>query len=415
MELSAKEPVARIIAVGWELLTPGRVDTNSLFLTGELNRIGFSVELKAVVGDRKDLIARTLQEAVEKAQVVFLTGGLGPTADDITREVTAELFGRRLVFNRTVMDSIEERASRFRFPIGENNRRQAMVPEEATVLPNERGTAPGLLLREQGALVFLLPGPPRELQPMVREQVLKVLESSFPVSRHLTRHLSVASMAESKVDALIEPVYGRYPEVQTTILSSPGIIHLHLKTPEGPRAKQNLDELIAGVREELGNALFTETGESLASVLGQSLKRAGLGLATAESCTGGLLAKMLTDVDGSSEYFTGSVVAYSNELKVGLLGVPGALLEEQGAVSAAVAEKMAEGVCRITGASAALSVTGIAGPGGGSAEKPVGLVFFGLSCQGRLLSKKRLRPGDRETIRLRAAHFALDWLRRELL
>jgi nicotinamide-nucleotide amidase len=413
--LSTRGPVARIIAVGWELLTPGRVDTNSLFLTGELNRIGFSVEFKAVVGDRADLIARALQEAVETAQVVFLTGGLGPTADDITREVTAELFGHPLVFDRTIMDSIEERASRFRFPIGENNRRQAMVPEGGTVLANERGTAPGLLLREKEALVFLLPGPPRELQPMVREQVLPVLERTFPVSRHLTRHLSVASMAESKVDALVEPVYSRYPEVQTTILSSPGIIHLHLKTPESPRAKERLDELIAGIREQLKDALFTERGESLASVVGQSLQRSGLKLATAESCTGGLVAKMLTDVAGSSDYFKGSVVAYSNELKIRLLGVPRPLLEQEGAVSAAVAEKMAEGACRVTGASAALSVTGIAGPGGGSAEKPVGLVFFGLSCRGRLQCKRRLLPGDRETIRFRAAQFALDWLRRELL
>ena len=409
-------PAAQIIAVGSELLTPTRLDTNSLFLTDQLNRIGVQVEGKMVVGDRGDLIADALQAAVKRAGVVFVTGGLGPTADDITREVAAELFGRALLFDRTIMDSIEERARKFRFPVGENNRRQAMVPEGATVLENPRGTAPGLFLREGGALVFLLPGPPRELMPMVLEQVMGLLEQSFPISVQLTRHLSVASMAESKVDALVEPVYSEYPEIQTTILSSPGIIHLHFtSTAAESQAERKLEELTARIREKLGESLFTEAGESLQAVVGAGLKRKGMDLATAESCTGGLIAKMITEVAGSSEYFRGSVVAYSNELKRTMLGVPAVLLETQGAVSAEIAEKMATGVCEVTGASTGLSVTGIAGPGGGTAEKPVGLVFFGLFCRGRVLSKKRLLPGGRETIRLRAAQFALDWLRRELL
>ena len=415
-KLRSKPPTAQIIAVGSELLTPTRLDTNSLFLTEQLNRIGIQVERKMVVGDREDLISDALQAAVESAEVVFVTGGLGPTADDITREVTAELFGRPLLFDNTIMNSIEERARRFRFPMGENNRRQAMVPEGATVLPNPRGTAPGLFLREGGALVFLLPGPPRELKPMVLEQVMGVLEKSFPVSIHLTRHLSVASMAESKVDALVEPIYRQYPEIQTTILSSPGVIHLHLGCPgTSSEAEEKLEELSARIRGRLGESLFTEAGESLEAVVGASLKKEGMDVATAESCTGGLIAKMITDVPGSSDYFKGSIVSYSNDLKKSLLGVPAVLLEEQGAVSAAVVEKMATAVCDVTGASTSLSVTGIAGPGGGTAEKPVGLVFFGLSCRGRVFSKKRLLPGGRETIRLRAARFALDWLRRELL
>ena len=414
--MKAKPPAAQIIAVGSELLTPTRLDTNSLFLTEQLNRIGVQVERKMVVGDRGDLIADALQAAVESTGLVFVTGGLGPTADDITREVTAELFGRALLFDSTIMDSIEERARRFRFRVGENNRRQAMVPEGATVLENPRGTAPGLFFREGGALVFLLPGPPRELKPMVLEQVMDILEQSFPVSRHLTRHLSVASMAESRVDALVEPVYSEYPEIQTTILSSPGIIHLHLTSASAASpAERKLEELTARIREKLGESLFTEAGESLEAVVGAGLKREGMDLATAESCTGGLITKTITDVAGSSEYFRGSIVAYSNELKRTLLGIPAVLLEEQGAVSAAVAEKMATAVCEMTGASTGLSVTGIAGPGGGTAEKPVGLVFFGLFCRGRVFSKQRLLPGGRETIRLRAAQFALDWLRRELL
>jgi nicotinamide-nucleotide amidase len=223
-------------------------------------------------------------------------------------------------------------------------------------------------------------------------------------------------MAESRVDALVEPVYSEYPEIQTTILSSPGIIHLHLTSASAASpAERKLEELTARIREKLGESLFTEAGESLEAVVGAGLKKEGMDLATAESCTGGLITKMITDVAGSSEYFRGSIVAYSNELKRTLLGVPAVLLEEQGAVSAAVAEKMATAVCEVTGASTGLSVTGIAGPGGGTAEKPVGLVFFGLFCRGRVFSKQRLLPGGRETIRLRAAQFALDWLRRELL
>ncbi len=408
-------PTAQIIAVGSELLGTSRVDTNSLFLTEQLNRIGVQVERKMVIGDREDLISDALRAAVASAGVVFVTGGLGPTADDITREATAALLGRPLHFDKTIMESIERRARRFRFPLGENNRRQAMVPEGAVVLPNSRGTAPGLFLRERDALLFLLPGPPRELEPMVREQVMEVLEKSIPVSVHLTRHLSVATMAESRVDALVEPIYRQYPEIQTTILSSPGIIHLHLGCAgTAAAAEDRLEELSSRMRQKLGASVFAEAGESLAAVVGASLKRQGLDLATAESCTGGLIAKMMTDVAGSSDYFKGSIVSYSNELKKTLLEVPAALLEAQGAVSAPAAEKMAAAVCEVTGASTGLSVTGIAGPAGGTSEKPVGLVFFGLSCRGRVLSKRRLLPGGRKTIRLRAARFALDWLRREL-
>ncbi len=412
----SKLPACQIIAVGSELLTPTRLDTNSLFLTEEVNRLGIEVDKKTVVGDREDKISSAIRRAVESAALLFVTGGLGPTKDDITREVVAKLFERRLIFDPAIMESIEARARKFSFPLAENNRRQAMVPEGAEVLPNSKGTAPGLLLRVNRTLVFLLPGPPRELKPMVTGQVVGILEKTFPVSVQLSRHLSVASMAESRVDALVEPIYSLYPDIQTTILSSPGIIHLHLRYAGSSAAGNSmLEELIGRIRTTLGDSVFSETGQALPQVVGETLQGNGLNLATAESCTGGLIGKLITDVPGSSDYFKGSVVVYSDDLKETLLGLPSSILETEGAVSDPVARYMARSVCELTGASASLSATGVAGPGGGTDEKPVGLVFLGLCLGDQVFSSRHLLPGGRQTIRLRAALLALDWLRRKLL
>lgn len=415
-EPQAHPPTTQIIAVGSELLTSTRLDTNSLFLTEQVNRLGIQVDRKSVVGDGEDQIASVLRAASDDAGVVFVTGGLGPTGDDITREVAARLFERPLIFDPAIMESIEARARRFGFPLAENNRKQAMVPKGAEVLPNAKGTAPGLLLRVNRTLLFLLPGPPRELKPMVTGQVVRILKETFPVSVHLSRHLSVASMTESRVDALVEPIYSQYPDIQTTILSSPGIIHLHLNHAGNSRVgAAMLEELIARIRTTLGDSLFTETGKVLPQVVGECLREKGQSLATAESCTGGLIGKFITDIPGSSDYFRGSVVAYSNDLKEALLGLPSSILQTEGAVSDAVACHMARSVCELTGASVGLSVTGIAGPGGGTHEKPVGLVFLGLCLGGCVSSRKHLLPGGREIIRLRSALLGLDWLRRKLL
>ena len=409
-------PKAEIIAVGSELLTSTRIDTNSLFITEQVNRLGIQVDRKSVVGDGEDQIASVLRSAVDNAEVVFVTGGLGPTGDDITREVAAKLFERPLSFDPAIMELIEARARKFGFPLAENNRKQAMVPEGAKVLPNSKGTAPGLLLSVHRTRLFLLPGPPRELKPMVTGQVVRILKETFPVSVQLTRHLSVASMTESRVDALVEPIYSQYPDIQTTILASPGIIHLHLIHPGGSReGDAMLEELIGRIRTTLGDSLFTDTGKALPQIVGECLREKGQSLAIAESCTGGLIGKLVTDAPGSSDYFRGSVVAYSNDLKEGILGLPSSILHAAGAVSDAVARNMARSVCEITGASVGLSVTGVAGPGGGTDEKPVGLVFFGLCLGGRISSRKHLLPGGREIIRLRCALLGLDWLRRKLL
>ncbi len=408
---------AEIIAVGSELLTPSRLETNSLFLTERLNSLGILVERKVVVGDREATLSESLRAALQRSQLVLLTGGLGPTNDDLTREAVAACLGRELRQDPEILNHLERLYERFGFQMAENNRRQALVPEGAEVLPNPKGTAPGLFLREGEALVFLLPGPPRELQPMVDDQVLPRLTRYLPIRRRFVRHLRVASLAESAVDARVESLYKAQPQVETTILSSLGIIDLFFTwcgRDDEALASRHLDRLVQQVRQELGSSVFTDRQEELEVVVGRQLLERGLRLATAESCTGGLIGKLLTDVDGSSRYFLGGVVCYSNELKQNLLGVRPETLERYGAVSAETASELAQGVCRLTGSEIGLSVTGIAGPTGGSDEKPVGTVYFGLSSKGQAQVKHRRIPGDRESVRMRAARFALDWLRTEL-
>jgi nicotinamide-nucleotide amidase len=298
-----------------------------------------------------------------------------------------------------------------------NNRRQALVPEGAEVLANPNGTAPGLFLREGKALIFLLPGPPRELKPMMADQVTPALRRHKPTAVRFSRQLKVASEPESRVDYLAAPIYQSYPEVETTILSSPGVIELFFRwtgAPDQAAAQTALDELQQRVRDVLGESVFTDREESLETVVGGLLAARGKTLATAESCTGGWISKLITDTPGSSAYFRGGVVAYSNDFKETGLGVDIELLRRHGAVSEPVAGAMAEGVRRLASADWGLATTGIAGPGGGCAEKPVGLICFGLAGEGKTETKRARLLGDREAIRLRASRLALDWLRRRL-
>ncbi len=408
---------AEIIAVGTELLTPSRLDTNSLFITRRFNESGIRVMRKFVVGDRGEEIRRTLGTALHDSEVVILTGGLGPTHDDITREVVAEALGLQLELDPTLVSGLKARFQRAGFKITENNFRQAMVPEGAEPIENPNGSAPGLFLREGKALLFLLPGPPRELEPMM-DQVMELVGKHKQITQAFQRRLKVASQAESVVDSAIGPIYTSYPQIETTILSSPGIIELFLywvgEADQG-LAESQLEELQSRLVEKLGESLFTDQEESLEEVVGGILRKSGKSVATAESCTGGLMGKILTDVPGSSDYFRGGVVCYSNNLKVDLVGVDREVLERFGAVSESVARQMACGIRERTGADFGLSVTGIAGPEGGSPEKPVGLVFIGFSDDQETKVRKERFPGTREAIRMRACRHALDWLRRALL
>ncbi len=409
---------AEIIAVGSELLSSTGTETNSLFITDQLNGLGITVSRKVVVADSEENIARALSLALAESRLVVVSGGLGPTNDDLTREAVARALGRDLTEDPSTIQRLEDLYRRFGVKMTDNNRRQAMTPTGALVLENPKGTAPGLFLKEGGKAIFLLPGPPRELFPMMVDQVVPLIRQHLPTSERHVRQIRIASLAESLVDAKIEGHYRAYPDIETTILSSSGLIDVLLtwKGDADPAlAHQRLDELAARVKDEMGINVFTDGARDLEEVVGELLRSKRIRLATAESCTGGWIGKMLTDIAGSSDYFVGGVVSYSNHLKAALLGVSTETLDTFGAVSEETVREMAEGVRRVTGADLGLAVTGVAGPDGGTPEKPVGTVCFGLAREAGVVSKRRQLPGDREAIRLRSARFAIDWLRRELL
>jgi nicotinamide-nucleotide amidase len=408
---------AEIIAVGSELLTPFRTDTNSLWLTDRLNSVGVEVRLKTIVGDDDARLEETIRDALKRSGVVVLTGGLGPTEDDITRKIAARALSRRLSLDEKVLEEIKAKFLHWGRKMPDINARQAMVVEGAEVLPNPNGTAPGMYVEHEGRVVVLLPGPPRELKPMFDSHVLAKLAERAGGLRVARRVLRVAGLGESAVDERIAPVYTQYKNPQTTILFNNTEIEIHL-TAQGKteqEAELLLDGLAGQIEERLGDAIFAFRGEQMEEVVGLRLAVNGFTLAVAESCTGGLVAHRLTEVPGSSNYFMEGVVTYSNEAKTRLLGVPSELIERHGAVSAEVAEAMAEGVKRRAATDFGLSVTGVAGPGGGTPEKPVGLVYISLADDAHTEHRRVMLPGDRHLIRWRASQAALDLLRRRLI
>lgn len=409
---------AEIIAIGSELLTSNRTDTNSLWLTERLNRIGIDVKLKTVVGDDDARLEETIKDAVKRSRVVITTGGLGPTEDDITRKVVARALRRRLSLDEKVLEDIRARFRGFGIVnMPERNSRQAMVIAGAEVLPNPNGTAPGLYLDHDGCAVVLLPGPPREMKPMFENHVQSRLETLAGDVRFATRVLRVAGMGESAVDEKIAPIYTKYENPQTTILFNSSEIEIHLRAHGRTEADADalLDDLSLKIEQALGNSAFSFRGETMEEVVGRRLAMTEFTLAVAESCTGGLIAQRLTSVPGSSKYFLEGAVTYSNESKVRLLGVDKKLIKEFGAVSQQVARDMARGVRHRAKTDFGLAVTGIAGPGGGTEEKPVGLVYIALADDAHTEHKRLMIPGDRELIRWRASQAALDMLRRRLI
>jgi nicotinamide-nucleotide amidase len=408
---------AEIIAIGSELLSPNRSDTNSLWLTDQLNRIGIDVKLKTIVGDDDARLEEVVKDAVKRSRVVVTTGGLGPTEDDITRKIVARALGKRLSLDEGVLNEIRARFQSFGVNMPERNARQAMVIEGASVLPNPNGTAPGLFVKHQECVVALLPGPPRELKPMFENHVLPRIENLAGDTRFATRVLRVAGMGESAVDEKIAPIYTRYENPQTTILFNSSEIEIHLRAHGRTEADADtlLDDLSLKIEKELGNSAFSFRGETMEEVVGRRLAMTEFTVAVAESCTGGLIAQRLTNVPGSSKYFIEGVVTYSNESKVRLLGVDKKIIKEFGAVSQQVARDMARGVRHKAKSDFGLAVTGIAGPGGGTEEKPVGLVYIALADDAHTEHRKLMIPGDRELIRWRASQAALDMLRRRLI
>jgi nicotinamide-nucleotide amidase len=409
---------AEIIAIGSELLSPNRSDTNSLWLTDQLNRVGIDVRLKTIVGDDDARLEEVIKDAVKRSRVVITTGGLGPTEDDITRKVAARALNRRLSLDEKVLEEIRARFRSFGIAtMPERNSRQAMVISGAEVLPNPNGTAPGLYLEHEGCAVVLMPGPPREMKPMFENYVRARISNLGGETRFATRVLRVAGMGESAVDEKIAPIYTKYENPQTTILFNSSEIEIHLRAHGRTEADAEtlLDDLSLKIEKELGNSAFSFRGETMEEVVGRRLAMTEFTLAVAESCTGGLIAQRLTSVPGSSKYFIEGCVTYSNESKVRLLGVDKKLIREFGAVSQQVARDMARGVRHRAKTDFGLAVTGVAGPGGGTEEKPVGLVYIALADDAHTDHRKLTIPGDRELVRWRASQAALDMLRRRLI
>src|SRR5213080_4176928 len=408
---------AEIIAIGSELLSSSRTDTNSLWLTDQLNRIGIDVKLKTIVGDDDARLEEVVKDAVKRSRVVITTGGLGPTEDDITRKVVARALGKRLSLDENVLNEIRARFQSFGVNMPERNSRQAMVIDGATVLANPNGTAPGLLVKQHDCTIALMPGPPREMKPMFENHVLPRIENLAGDTRFATRVLRVSGIGESAVDEKIAPIYTKFENPQTTILFNSSEIEIHLRAHGRTEADADalLDDLSLKIEKELGNSVFSFRGETMEEVVGRRLAMTEFTVAVAESCTGGLIAQRLTNVPGSSKYFIEGVVTYSNESKVRLLGVDKKIIKEFGAVSQQVARDMARGVRHKAKSDFGLAVTGIAGPGGGTEEKPVGLVYIALADDAHTEHKKLMIPGDRELIRWRASQAMLDMLRRRLI
>jgi nicotinamide-nucleotide amidase len=412
---------AEIIAIGSELLTPYRQDTNSLYLTEKLNQLGAEVIFKTVVGDNREHLTAAANLALSRADLAIFMGGLGPTEDDLTREAVADALGLELRRDPDIIATIERRFASRNLKMTPNNAKQADVIAGAIVLPNASGTAPGQWIsgkyegREK--IILLLPGPPHELKALFDQQCMERLRAKLPQQFIATRELKVAMMGESACDARIAPIYKRYTDVQTTILAGAGEIQLHLKTRGASleAAQQRVDELAEKLEEELGDAVFSDNGDSMEQIVGYYLQMRNATLAVAESCTGGLLAERITSVSGSSRYFLGGAVAYSNELKTAFADVPADLIAKHGAVSREVAAALAEGIRKRCGATYGLGITGVAGPTGGTPEKPVGLVFHGLASEQGTEVVERSFPGDRKRVRWFASQQALDMVRRRLL
>ena len=420
--------IAEIIAAGSEMLTPYRQDTNSLYLTAQLNDLGVSVAFKTIVGDNLDDLSGAARVALGRVDLVIFSGGLGPTEDDLTREAAAAALGVGLRRDTEVLTAMYKRFAARRMKMPENNARQADVIDGAEVMLNANGSAPGqyidTVVGRHRKIVVLLPGPPNELKPMFELECRPRLAATLP-ERHMARRmLRMSLLPESQVDARTAPIYKKYRDVDTTILAGSGEIQLHFVCSKAmeAEAQARVDELAEKIEQEMGEAVFSSHGESLEEVVLLMLGLRHMTLAAAESCTGGLLAQRLTAVPGSSRYFLGGAVVYADRLKTIFAEVPEDLVHSEGPVSEPVARAMAEGIRRRTGASVGIGITGIAGPGPGApgpdSDKPIGLVYVAIAYAGQIggttVTEVNI-SGDRERVRLWASQHALELLRRSLL
>ncbi|MEO6922281.1 MAG: competence/damage-inducible protein A [Bryocella sp.] len=416
--------IAEIIAIGSEMLTPYRQDTNSLYVTAGLNDLGVEVACKTIMGDNRAQMVAAVRIAVGRADIVVLSGGLGPTEDDLTRECVAEALGLELYRDPTTMTALYKRFAERKTPMPTNNEKQAEVIDGAVLLENSNGSAPGQYLDTtvdgHRKILVLLPGPPTELKAMFDAAVKPRLKATLPARYLARRQLRMALIPESTVDARTAPIYKQFTDVATTILAGHGEIQLHFASAAATRvvAESRVDAVAALVEEEMGEEIYSSNGESLEEIVLLMMEMQGQKLAVAESCTGGLLSQRLTSIVNASRSFHGGAVVYSNEQKVNLCGVPAEMIEEHGAVSEEVARALAEGIRERCHCSLGLSITGIAGPAvteGPDAGKAVGLVYIGLADGEDTQVKQLNLRGDRDRVRLWASEYALEMLRQRLM
>jgi len=407
-----------LITIGNELTSGEVVDTNAAFMAEALSEAGLEVPFITTIGDEALNIEDSLRRAGERAEVVIVSGGLGPTQDDITTSSAAKALELQLVLNRQVLENLKKRFAERGMEMPVSNEKQAFFPQQAEIIPNPMGTACGFIVRRRGRIFIFLPGVPRELKVLMGEKVIPFLEKERKEKiavRSCT--LKVFGFTESAIADLLKDV--KPGDFSASLAYLPRFPENHVKIIVRGRAAEEAEEklrrLASLIREKLQGRVIAVDRETLEEIVGQLLRAGGATLAVAESCTGGLVAHRLTRIPGSSDYFERSVVVYSNAAKVQMLGVPKELIDRNGAVSAEVAEKMAEGVRRVSNATLGLGITGIAGPAGGSVEKPVGTVFIALASPKGTVSRRYQFMGDRDQIKTISAYTAIDWVRRYFL
>lgn len=409
---------AEIVAIGSELLTPAHTDTNSLAVTEHLNLLGVEVIAKHVIGDDRARLRDAIRVAIERSDVVILIGGLGPTEDDVTREAVSDALGLKLVLSLEQESILISRFRRINRPMAKNNLKQAYLLEGAEAMPNPEGTAPGQFLSTRRGALALLPGPPRELKPMVVNELVPRLRPVLPRQVIRVRTFRITGIGESDLDALISPIYKKYQNPVTTVLSSPGDLCVYLRARADTEEKTEalLREVGNPIAELLGDRIYSEKpNERLEGVVGCLLRKRLANVSTAESCTGGMLAARFTDQPGSSDFFVGGFVAYTDAQKRDVLGVPLDIIKKHTSVSEPVAAAMAEGARRRTGSTYAISITGYAGPDGGTEYDPVGTVYLGIAGPNGTRVIRIRYGGDRYRTRALATQGALDLLRKTLL
>jgi nicotinamide-nucleotide amidase len=410
-----------ILAIGSELLTPYRQDTNSLYLTERMNALGVTVIGKAILGDNLKLAADGIQQSLRRADIVLLTGGLGPTLDDVTREAVAAALGVELQRDPEILTGLYKRFAERRITMPENNARQADTIKGAVSLANPNGTAPGqwidTVYGNHRKLIILLPGVPHEMKSIFQEHCEPRLRELLPPSSMASRMLRIAMLPESEVDSRTAPIYTRFKDVETTILAALSEIQLHFRciAATQEKAQKRVDELCGLIEDVLGESVFSSHGETLEQTVLFFLEMRGETLSCAESCTGGLVSQRITSVPGSSRSFFGGAVTYTSEMKTEFASVPADLLDSFGPVSKETAAALAEGIRERTGSTLGLSVTGVAGPSGGSVETPIGQVFVALADGKETEVRERRFSGDRERVRNQASSMALDLVRRRLM